>query len=340
MLVAFEKCKLKFILDNNVRRRKGYTYEFNPNSFLGNFIHKVLETYYTEFYNLELFDNKWETSFIEFSKKVQLDTEDVDIQEYIKYWVPAFYPKKINTLKILKNYKLLENSNVFPEKKVYYKNVKGTIDLYEVCGDKIRITDFKTGILYNTEDGVNIGIKDAYIKQLKTYGYIIYQTEQVKAENIELVIKGLGNNEMYSFRYTQEEYETQGLKIDRLINETNKDIELGNIVILATPEPDICNFCNHQFKCISFHSSIRNHPERWERMVLLKTINVTFDFSELSINIVVNDGSISIHNIPAKDFIAIKSMHKNGKEVLLTQLFQVHNSHVKKWSKLSRYMTI
>ena len=57
MLVAFEKCKLKFTLDSNVRVGKGPNYEFNPNSFLGNFIHKVLETYYTEFYELELFDS-------------------------------------------------------------------------------------------------------------------------------------------------------------------------------------------------------------------------------------------------------------------------------------------
>ncbi|MDB9859381.1 PD-(D/E)XK nuclease family protein [Flavobacteriaceae bacterium] len=340
MLVAFEKCKLKFILDSNVTVRKGPNYAFNPNSFLGNFIHKVLETYYTQFYDLELFDNKWETSFIEFSKKIQLDTEDIDIIEYIKYWTPAFYPKKINTLKILKNYKLLENSNVFPEKKVYYKNVKGTIDLYEVCGNKIRITDFKTGILYSTEDGVNIAVKEAYIEQLKTYGYIIYKTEQVKAENIELVIKGLGNNEMYSFKCSQEEYNAQGLKIERLINETNKVIALGNIAVLGTPEHSICNFCNHQFTCIPFHNSIRAESERWERIVLLKTINVTFDSSELCINILVNDRSISIHNIPENDFVAIKSMNENGKEVLLTQLFQVHNSNVKKWSKLTRYSEI
>ena len=334
MLASFERCKLKFILDSNARRRKGYTYEFNPNSFLGNFIHKVIENYYNEFYDLTLFDSKWELTLLELSNKLQLD------KEYLKYWSPNYYSKKINTLKILKNYNLLERSKVSPEKKVQFKNIYGVIDLFESGDDKIRVTDFKTGILYNTEDGLNIGVREAYIEQLKTYGYIIYQTEQIKAENIELVIKGLGNNEMYSFRCTKEEYEEQGLKIDHLINETNKAIDIGNISVLATPSTSICNFCNHQFTCDSFHSSIRTQPENWEKIVLLKTINITFDFSELSINLLVNERTTSILNIPQEDFINIKKMNELGKEVLLTQLFKVHNSHVKRWSKLTKYMAV
>lgn len=340
MLAAFEKCKLKFVLDTNANGTKGYNYEFNPNSFLGTLIHKVIETYFKEFYDLRLFDSKWEASFLEYRKNIQLDKDDFDILEYIKYWVPNYYPKKINTLKILNNYSLLENGSIYPEKNVNYKNVNGVIDLYEVSGAKIRVTDFKTGVLFNTEDGANIGVKEAYIEQLKTYGYIVYQTEQVKAENIELVIKGLGNNEMYSFKCTHEEYVTQGTKIDNLINETNKIIHFGNTDILATPQPNICNFCNHQFDCAPFHYNIKTQPEKWEKLVLLKTINVKFDFSELSINILVNDRTTSIHNIPEKDFVAIKNMNELGIEVLITQLYQVHNSNVKKWSKLTMYKQV
>jgi hypothetical protein len=334
ILASFERCKLKFILDNNVKSGKRTNYEFNPNSFLGNFIHKIIENYYNELYDLTLFDSKWELTLLEFSSKLQLD------KEYIKYWSPNYYPKKINTLKILKNYSLLERSKVIPEKKVQFKNVYGIIDLFEAGDGQIRVTDFKTGIIYNTEDGLNIGVREAYIEQLKTYGYIIYQTERIKAENIELVIKGLGNNEMYSFSCTKEDYAAQGLKIDHLINETNKAIDIGNISVLATPSTSICNFCNHQFTCDSFHSSIRTQPENWEKIVLLKTINVTFDFSELSINLLVNERTTSILNIPQEDFINIKKMNELGKEVLLTQLFKVHNSHVKKWSKLTKYMEI
>lgn len=340
MLASFEKCKLKFVLDSNVKGRNGNNYEFNPNSFLGILIHKVLESYYKESYDLKLFDYKWETSFIELSNKVQLDIGDTDILEYIKYWVPVYYPKKINTLKILSNYELLAHGIVYPEKKVHFKKVYGIIDLYEVSDDKIRITDFKTGFVFNSEDGVKIGVKKAYIEQLKTYGYIIYHTETVLAENIELVINGLGNNEIYSFKCTHEEYVAQGKKIDNLINETNNIIDGGNTTILATPEPDICNFCNHLFKCTPFHYAIRTQPEKWEKIVLLKTINVKFDLDELSINILVNDRTTSIHNIPEKDFVVIKKMNELGKEVLLTQLFQVHNSNVKKWSKLTKYKEI
>lgn len=340
MLASFEKCKLKFILDSNGKGSSSYNYEFNPNSFLGNLIHKVLESYYKENYDLKLFDNKWEASLIELSLKVQLDIGDTDILEYIKYWVPAYYPKKLNTLKILSNYSLLENGSIYPERNVSYKNVNGVIDLYEENSDKIRITDFKTGVLFNTEDGGNIGVKEAYIEQLKTYGYIIYRTEKVHAENIELVIKGLGNNEMYSFKCTQEEYVAQGIKIGNLINETNKTIDLGNTDVLATPEPDICNYCNHLFKCKPSQYAIRTKPEKWEKIVLLKTINVKFDFSDLSINIIINDRTTSIHNIPEKDFVAIKNMNELGKEVIMTHLFKVHNSKVKKWSKLTKYMEV
>lgn len=340
MLTAFEKCKLKFVLDSNASRGREYNYDFSPNSFLGTLIHKVLETYFKEFYDLKLFDSKWEAAFIENSQKVQFDSEDIDVLEYIKYWVPGYNPKKTNTLKILSNYSLLKNGSIYPEKNVNYKNVNGVIDLYEVSADKIRITDFKTGVLFNTEDGLNIGVKEAYIEQLKTYGYIIYRTEEVHAEDIELVIKGLGNNEIYSFSCTHEEYVAQGLKIDNLINETNKVIGSGNTTILATPEPGICNFCNHQFECAPFRFVIRNQPEKWEKIVLLKTINVTFDFSEHSINILVNDRTTSIHNIPEKDFLAIRIMNELGIEVLITQLYQVHNSNVKKWSKLTKYKEV
>lgn len=339
MLVAFEKCKLKFILDSNIKGASGYHHEFNINSFLGNLIHKVLETYYKEFYDLKLFDNKWEASLLEMSKYFKLESE-VDVIEYIKYWVPNYYPKKINTLKILSSYTLLVEGVVFPEKKVSFKNIYGIIDLYEVSEDKIRITDFKTGTLFDTEDGINIGMQEAYIEQLKTYGYIIYNTKDVQAENIELVIKGLGNNEMYSFKCTHEQYVAQGLKIDKLINETNELIDLGRTNLLATPEPNICNFCNYHFECSSLHYSIRTRLKKWEKIVLLETINARFDIKELSINILVNDKTISIHNIPQKDFLIIKKMNELGKEVLITQLFQVNNSSVKKWSKLTKYIEL
>ncbi|WP_165732222.1 PD-(D/E)XK nuclease family protein [Polaribacter sp. 20A6] len=337
MLGAFEKCRLKFVLDSNARRGKGKTYEFNPNSFMGTLIHKVLENYYNETYDLKLFDRKWEASFLELSKKVHIDKKDVDVLEYIKYWVSSYYPKKLNTLKTLNNYALLTNGIVYPEKKVRFKNVYGVVDLYEISDDKIRITDFKTGIIFTVEDGVNVSVKETYIEQLKTYGYIIYNTEKVKAENIELVIKGLGNNEIFSFRCSEEEYITQGLKIDNLIKTTNQIINSESIDNLASPEPNICNFCDHLFKCNSLHQIIKSQPENWDRIVLLKSINVKFNSKDLSINIVVNDRTISIHNIPENDFTEIKKMNELGKEVLLTNLFQVYNSNIKRWSKLTRY---
>lgn len=339
MLVAFEKCKLKFSLESNISVGRAYNQEFNINSFLGSLIHKVLETYYKEIYDLKLFDYKWEASLIEMSKQLRLESED-DVLEFIKYWIPAYYPKKINTLKILTSYKLLAGGIIYPEKKVYFKNVYGIIDLYEVSGDKIRITDFKTGILFNTQDGMNMGVKEAYIEQLKTYGYIIYQTNKVQAQNIELVIKGLGNNEIYSFKCTHEEYVEQGVKIDNLINETNTLIDLGNTSLLATPKADICNFCNYQFECTALHFSIRNQLEKWEKIVLLEKMNASFDLKELSISMVVNDKTFSIHNIPEKDFVMIKKMNELDKEVLITQLFQVHNSNVKRWSKLTKYIAL
>lgn len=340
LLTSFEKCKLKFVLDSNIRRNKGQIKEFNPNSFMGNLIHKFLEIYFKENYELNLCDEKWESLLIEFSKKVKFEVEDVDVLDYIKYWVPSYYPKKINTFKIIKNYQLLNDGTIYPEKKVQFENVYGIIDLYEINRHKIRITDFKTGVLFNYEDGSHFGLKEAYIEQLKTYGYIIYNTEKILAENIELVIKGLGNNEDYSFRCTHEEYVEQGIKIDKLINQTNEVILRGNLALLATPEVNICNFCNHIFECTSLHESIRIEPDRWERIVLLHTINVTFDLSEFSINLVINDRTISIHNIPEKDFIEIEKMNKKGNEVIITHLFQVYDSRVKKWNKLTKYREI
>jgi hypothetical protein len=340
MLGAFEKCQLKFVLDSNARGGKGKTYEFNPNSFMGTLIHKVLEDYYNEPYALKLFDSKWEASFINLSEKVYLNVDDLDVLEYIKYWVLAYHPKKLNTLKILKNYILLENAKVFPEKKVFFKNVKGFIDLYEKRDYDIRITDFKTGVLFNVEDGANVSVKEAYVEQLKTYGYLIYYTEKVKAENIELVLKGLGHNEIYSFSCTEEEYITQGLKIDNLIKTTNRFIDAGNTEALASPEPSICNFCSHLFECSSLHKTIKSQPENWKRMILLKSLNVKFDSKDLSIVIVVHNRIISIHNIPTNDFGVIKKMNELGKQVLLTNLIQVYNSNVKKWSKLTRYEEI
>ena len=175
MLASIEKCKLKFVLDSNARTGKGHNYEFNPNSFMGELIHKVLENYFKEFYDLNEFDHKWEETILKYCEKIKIE------KKYAQYWAPHYYPKKINTLKIIKNYQLLEGSKVLPEKKVIFKNIRGIIDLYEIADDKVRITDFKTGVIHDIEDGSNIGVKEAYIEQLKTYGYIIFKTEQVKA---------------------------------------------------------------------------------------------------------------------------------------------------------------
>lgn len=340
MLVAFEKCKLKFVLDRNIVKSKGGANGFNPNSFMGTLIHKVLEGYYNELYDLNLFESKWEQCFKEVSGRISFDEQGINALEYIKYWVPAYYPKKLNTFKILTDYALLPNAVVSSEKIVSFKNVHGIIDLFEKNGNKVRITDFKTGELYDIDNGVNVKVKEAYISQLKAYGYIIFQTEKIEAENIELTIKGLGINQIYSFKCTREDYLAQGLRIDDLIESTNRIIQSGNLDTLANPFPKTCNFCNHLFSCNSFQNDIRIQPRKWKKIVLLKTINVKFDNSEQVINVVINDRSISIHKVPEKDFTEIKKLNENGKEILITQLFQVHNSNIKRWSKLTKYITI
>ncbi len=334
MLTSIEKCKLKFVLDSHVRRGKGRIYEFNPHSFMGELIHKVLENYYKEFYNFNEFDTKWDEALLEFCKKFKIE------KEYAQYWVPNYYPKKINTLKTIKNFTLLGGNKVFPEEKVRFKNVRGIIDLFEVDENNVRITDFKTGIIINILDGKNIGVKETYIEQLKTYGYIINKKKEIKADNIELVIKGLGNNELFSFMYSQEEYNIQGLKIDHILNEINEVLNTGNLNNLASPESSICNFCSHKFQCDALHDSIRNQPNKWDRIILLKTINVTFDSDKFAINILVNDRTKSIHNIPEEDFLEIKKMNENNQEVLISHLLQVDSSIIKRWSKLSIYKGI
>lgn len=329
-----EKCPFQFHLDS--KSSGGFRRVFNPNTFLGIIVHKVIETYVKGPIDFN-FNSTWDQVFYEKGIQYSLNMNDPDEVTFTKYHVPYYYPNKLKTQNLIENLNIDFNQKVEAEKSIKGELIIGEIDLFEESSDgKITITDFKSGNIYKYNGQFKNGVKEDHILQLKTYGLYFY-LNGTKADDITTILQGLDIDCKESFKFSQDEYENHKNWIKTRIAELN---DAGNKSHLAQPAEETCRYCDHKEVCPKLHEQINNNPLDWESTAILNDINVSFQNENNSIDVLVNERKISILNIPDEIYIELLEHHNKGDKILIDRLLPKRNTSIRKWTRVTSFVVV
>lgn len=327
------ECKLRYaltLIDVNQYGSK----VFNKNTFLGILMHSVLENFLKRQCSSEDYEGLWDEMFNNMICSYRIDVKDVDT---IKYHLP-YYEIKKNKLKLLleiSNYNV-PGYDLSLEKKITQGIVSGTADiiLNNPLEKKVKIIDFKTGPIARYENAEKQEMKAGYLFQLITYGYM-YWLDGYLPQNISCALQGVSESEYEEIVFSWEDYKNHERLLNGLKSDINYAFDEENLDSLATPSPNACMFCEHSTACNSLHKSI-NAEKNYPTLSLINQINSEFNDVESKINIITNEGRVSIYKVPATMYDSIKKSIRRGKSVFVSGLFEEEHICIKYWTRYTR----
>lgn len=331
------ECKFRYVLtltDGNHNRAR----VFNKNTFLGILMHSVLENYLKRQCSSADYEGLWDEILNNMICEYSIDIQDIDI---IKYHLPYYEIKKNKLQQLLKtiNYEV-PKFDLSLEEKITGGIVSGTADIIldNPSEKKVKIVDFKTGPIATYENAEKQEMKAGYLFQLKTYGYI-YWLDGYLPENICCALQGISEGEYEEIVFSQEDYKNHERLLLGLKNDINHAIDEGKQDSLASPSPKACMFCEHSSSCNALHESMDgeiNYPS----LSLINQINSEFDDVESKINIITNEGKVSIYKVPSRTYSSVKQLIKDGKSVFVTGLYEEEQVNIKYWTRFTQYHEI
>jgi len=331
------ECKLRYVLSLSSGTNNG-TKLFNKNTFLGILMHSVLEQYLIRKCSSDDYDRLWEELLKKMIKEYRIDIQDIDI---IKYHLPYYEIKKNKLKQLLKDYCFdIPNFDLYLEKKISRGVVSGTADIIfdNKTEKKVKIIDFKTGPIATYENAEKQGIKEGYELQLKTYGYVYWRNGYLP-EDITCVIQGISASECEEMVFTQEDYQNHQSLLTVLKNDINHALNKGKPDSLASPSPKACMYCDYSFSCLALHDSMNNEIN-YPSLSLIQQINSEFDDVESKINIITNEGKVTIYKIPISIYSSLKTSINLGKSVFVFGLYEQEQVRPKYWTKYTKYFEL
>lgn len=336
----FEKCRYRFVLSRSSDPKIGASRtNFNRYTFLGVLIHEVIERYYKNEFELADYDDFWESIMVRMIDEVDFPPHVDNKKDFVKIWSPYYSIKKAYTKNLLQDFELI-GGDVEPEKLVESGHVKGRIDLFERINDRIRIVDFKTGLIFNYQGLRTKAPKKEYVDQLTLYGAAFAAQENVEPSNITIVLRGLSESEFYSKQLTDQDCSQVGRRLESALKSTENAVQNGSLDGLATPEPETCRYCEYIQMCKSVQDSVANDPVRWQNYIVLSSIDAEFNYEDLEITVIANDNEISISNIPIQSFNDLKMKIDEGKTLFLLGLYAGDAPSFRKWTQYVDYFEI
>ncbi len=328
-----EECVLRYLKHNNTHKHQGKK-TFNKDTFLGIVIHAVIEDFINSPYKITKFEERWDSILTKNLK----DFEELNNLEIIKYHVPYYVVKKQQTKKLLHKLKL---KNPKAEFTISGSIVFGKSDLVEQpkFQKKVKITDFKTGPIWDVRDGYCIKIKNKFATQLKTYA-LVYWEKGFKPENIVCVLHGLSKDELVQFTFTEKEYKEHKSFLCDLKYKIADCTTNNNEFSLATPTSMACKYCDFIYSCVPFHKTLLAKPSEFESMQLINSKNSAFDDQFLKIEIQKNENKTTIQKIPNIVYHQIKESVNDNHAVLLSNLYNIINSETKNWTRFTHFKII
>jgi hypothetical protein len=253
------KCPLKAVFSAEYKDRP--LFPKHPDSELGSLIHLFIQKKkYWAINSEESFEEKWKTE-IEKIDRAYLANKLQKIYYPIKWYSKYYSVKKILLKKsLLKESKQNKSGSTFTIRREQWrddgKDIGGKID-YMVLNEKneiIEIGDTKTGKIFEFVGKKKV-LKEAYIKQLQLYAYIIKCNQDFYPT---CFIKDVSGNK-YELDIDETDINIEIEKAVALKNRINKCIEESNYSSLANPCLDHCSMCDYRPACNSYKEKYINN---------------------------------------------------------------------------------
>ena len=330
------ECSLRYIYWNRTGSGHRAIRTYNRNLFIGNLVHSVLNQMIQNQISLSEFDKTWEESL----RSVVGSLANSPNIEEIKYSTPFYIIKKNQTKSILKSIDYL-NRNYKSEFEFKGKHIHGSVDLLLIDDLKktVRIIDYKTGPVWNYDNGKRNGAIEKYHTQIKSYGLYFFDLGY-KAENIECEILGLSRLDRYKVKFTTDDYKKHSLELERL---RDKLIKLLNQspstrIKLGSPSYNTCKFCQFKISCSAFLRSISHNSTDYINDLFLDSKNSSIRYHPQSIAIEDGDNNIrQIKNMPTPLIQLIKEVHERDKNILFIGLVSGENDSSQYWNSSSNF---
>lgn len=221
---------------------------YSPGGHLGNVIHKCIRLIFTyEIHDKTHFNKVWQELINQ--EETILTERGYRFLTPLRRTVKGYAIKKLQVKALLdrkrssKNFKI--NAVKFShEQRLKSKDglISGRADLIIESEYHIKITDFKSGRIFNEEGE----IKKDYEDQLKLYAYLYYEMRNKFPDELTLV--DLKQNE-YSIEFSEEESEAIAAEAKDILQEINEKVKKDQRELLANSSHENCRLCLYKPAC-------------------------------------------------------------------------------------------
>lgn len=259
IFTSLKRCPYKEILAKSLNNKP--TLPFPASVYLGNVVHRCLELISKrEIRTLEDFEIKWR----ELVTQMEVELKANGLLGYIplKQNAPRYALLKMQAKRKLKNTFALPGKakkySVYTEKKLGSKDglLDGKLDLLIENENYVKIVDYKSGEVYDSESGE---IKVQYQDQLKLYAYLYF--DNFKRFPTDIVVADLMGGEHILNVSKNDCFETFEEAIS-LLNEINDKIYRNQINLLANPSEENCGSCLYRPNCRYYWASKYTNREK------------------------------------------------------------------------------
>lgn len=317
---ATVQCPYKIILAEAFDRHP--LVPLSPNAYIGVVFHRLIERIMKGQIQEETFNDEWEKEIK--AKEDELRKEGIEFCLPLKSHVQNIGLKKIqikSRLKMRQSSPASTQTNEYNSEK-WLQNEEGTVggvvDLIIKSGNKVSISDFKTGkmtydIVDESGDTISL-VKEEYEYQLKLYAHLYYITHKVYPDHLYLFDMNKKTIEIY---FTRTECHALYKQATELLPQINSAISKSYFKGLANCSAANCTYCLYRPACSFHHSWLSENPRTNDVIGQLIEIN---KFLNGNVNITLNNNGHCFSVVEINPNFDIEKKYKIGDTVSLYNL--------------------
>jgi hypothetical protein len=332
---SIDECNLRYAFRKENSENTGYIALYDRNTFLGNVIHEVINTYISEKRHINDFDIIWSQTLREL-KNGTLNSPNI---EAIKYEAPFYVIKKWQTKDLLTGIND-SNSRFYSEYPFESIHLKGKIDLVKMDHESksVEIIDFKSGPIWSYVDGKKHQPIQKYITQILSYGLYFFENGFAPS-NITCKLIGLSKNDYYQINFNTEDYRKYSNHLFKLRRRLGQMMEKENFNIpyFGKPSPENCCYCSFRYKCRAFLKEIQVNPKSYQTDIFLnlRMDDLTIEANKIRI-VLQNNRQLLIHNVPSDIIRSLNLPLIEADIMLLTGLLKGDKENNYYWLKTTQ----
>lgn len=332
---SIDECNLRYAFKKENSENPGYIALYDRNTFLGNVIHEVINTYVSEKRHIDDFEIIWSQTLINLRNGI-LNSPEIEV---IKYEAPFYVIKKWQTKDLLTG--INDSNSIFHSEYPFESiHLKGKIDLVKIDHESksVEIIDFKSGPIWSYIDGKKHEPIQKYLTQILSYGLYFFENGFAPC-NITCKLIGLSKNDYYQISFNTEDYRKYSNHLFQLRKRLGQMMgkENFNIPYFGRPSPENCRYCNFRYKCRAFLKEIQLNPKSYQTDIFLNLRKDHLTIEVNKIRIVVNNNShLLIHNVPSDIVRSLNSPLIEADIILFTGLLKGDKENNYYWLKTTQ----